>query len=154
MPPLHNFPTSSQGHSYSLLTKPQKLWFSPVHAWQKLKTAPLSLPASLPPSSWSAGFYCLLQRSPRTPGLGASLLSQLWTQQLLLSVLPMGLRNPSPSCCPVLSSLPGTCSPLGHVLPGHSCRISNLPPKCLESMWVSSLNRNSITSTSFVRDAS
>lgn len=118
-----------------------KLSFSPMHAQQKLKTASLSLPASLPPSSWSAGFYCLLQRSPGTPGLGASLLSQLWTQQALLSVLPMGLQDPSASCCPVLSSLPATCSPLGHVLPGHSCRISGLPPNVLESMWVSSLGR-------------
>lgn len=100
-------------------------------------------------------FLCLLPSLPVPGQLGSTascrglqghqvlvlLSSQLWSQQLLLSVLPMGLQDPSASCCPVLSSLPATCSPLGHVLPGHSCRISDLPPNVLESMWVSSLSQ-------------
>ena len=130
-----------------------KLWFSPVHAQQKLKTASLSLPASLPPSSWSAEFYCLLQRSPGTPGLGASLLSTLDPTVPLVSAAH---APPEPFClllpCPRLTPR--------HMQPSVSCPSRSLlqdirsAPKCPREHVGQQSELNSITSTSFVSDAS
>lgn len=59
------------------------------------KTSSFSLPIPLPPTSWSAQFYCLLHRSLGTPGPGASHLP-----------LNFGPSSPSREHCPWASRPP------------------------------------------------
>lgn len=128
----------AQGHFLFIALKASRSFGFSSHAQQKLKTAPLSLPASLPPVPGQLGSTASCR------GLhGHQVLVLLSSLPLDPTAPPVGaaheLRTPLPPAA--LSSAHSQAHAASEsVLPGHSCRISNLPPNVLESMWVSSLN--------------
>lgn len=122
----------------------KKLWFLQCMPSRSLKLHPSLCTASLPPSSWSGWVLPPPAEVSTDTRSWCSLLSQLWTQQLLLSVLPMGLRTPLPPAA-LSSAHSRHMQPSGSRPSGHSCRISNLPPKCPREHVGQQFEPNSIT---------
>ena len=130
-----------------------KLWFSPVHAQQKLKTIPFS--ACFPPSQFLVS-WILLPPAEVSRDTRSWCFSPLSTLDPTAPPVSAAHGSPGPLCfllpCPQLT--PSHMQPSGSRPSRSLLQDIRSAPKCPREHVGQQFEPNSITSTSFVSDVS